>query len=63
MVILWYYYGNIMVLSLEGKRRKSVVKRDFQRGEKHVESRGKTVFGINIWENRKFCVFLHSNIV
>ena len=59
MVLLWYYNGNIMVLSSEEERRKNVVKRDFQRGEKHGESRGKTIFPANIWRNQIFCLFLH----
>ena len=59
MVSLWYLYGIFMVFTLEEERRKSVVKTDFQRGEKHGESRGKTIFLANIWRNQIFCLFLH----
>ena len=62
MVSLWYLYGIFMVFISKEERRKSVVKRDFQRGEKHEESRGKTIFSANIWRNQIFCLFLHTDI-
>ena len=59
MVFVWYLYGIYMVFISKEERRKNVVKTDFQRGEKHGESRGKTIFGVNIWRNQIFCLFLH----
>ena len=59
MVSLWYFNGILMVFIWYLYRRKSVVKRDYQQGEKHGDSKGKMNSCVKIWSCQIFCLFLH----
>jgi cyanate permease len=62
MVSLWYLYGILMVFIWYLHRRKSVVKSDFQRGEKYGDLWRKTIYLANIWSCQMFYVFLHPMV-